>query len=49
MADISEPVAVELFDTAVNQGVHAAVKYLQGALNLLNANQKIFPDIMKDG
>jgi len=42
-------VAYELFDTAVNQGVRTASKYLQISLNLLNRDQKDWPDIKVDG
>jgi len=41
--------AIELFDTAVNQGVPTAAKYLQKSLNLLNRNQKLFDDMKVDG
>jgi lysozyme family protein len=44
-----QEVANELFDTGVNQGVRTAVKYLQEGLNLLNRNQKNYPDIVEDG
>ena len=42
-------IANELFDTGVNQGSATAVKYLQESLNLLNRNQKNYPDIQIDG
>jgi lysozyme family protein len=44
-----QSIADELFDTSVNMGVHRAVGFLQGALNLLNRNQKNYPDIIEDG
>ena len=44
-----EAIAVEMFDTAVNMGVHRAVKFLQTTLNLLNRNQKLYYDIVEDG
>ena len=44
-----QAIADELFDTAVNLGVHRAVEYLQGALNLLNRNQQNYPDLLEDG
>ncbi len=44
-----QAIAEELFDTSVNMGVHRAVVFLQGALNLLNRNQKDYPDILEDG
>ncbi len=42
-------VANELFDTGVNMGIGRAVKYLQMSLNLLNRNEKNYPDIVEDG
>lgn len=45
----SPAIAAELFDTAVNRGVHAAVVVLQQALNLLNGNQVYYQDIIEDG
>ena len=44
-----QSIAEELFDTAVNMGVHRAVTFLQESLNLLNRNQKNYPDITEDG
>jgi lysozyme family protein len=41
--------ANELFDTGVNMGVSRAVKFLQTALNVLNRNGKLYPDIEEDG
>jgi lysozyme family protein len=46
---ISQAIANELFDTAVNMGVSRAVKFLQRGLNLLNRNQLNYPDIVEDG
>lgn len=42
-------IAEELFDTAVNMGIGTASRFLQEALNLLNRNQKNFPDLKVDG
>ena len=42
-------VCSELFDQAVNLGVHAASKHIQRALNLLNNNQKHYKDLVVDG
>lgn len=44
-----QELADELFDTAVNMGVHRAVSFLQEGLNLLNRNQQSFKDILEDG
>lgn len=42
-------VAAEVFDTAVNTGVHRAVIWLQRAWNLLNRNGADYRDIVEDG
>lgn len=42
-------IANEAFDTGVNMGTVVAAKYIQEALNLLNRNQKSYPDIKVDG
>lgn len=44
-----QDIALELFDTAVNMGVGRAGKFLQQALNFLNRNEKLFPDLVDDG
>ena len=44
-----QSIADEVYDTAVNVGVHRAVGFLQGALNLLNRDEKNYPDILEDG
>jgi len=44
-----QPVAEELFDTAVNMGVSRSSKFFQQALNLLNRNQLLYPDLLEDG
>lgn len=46
---LDQDIANELFDTAVNQGLGSAIKYLQSALNLLNRNQKDYPNLPTDG
>lgn len=46
---LDQDVANELFDTGVNQGLGTAVKYFQKALNLLNRNQRDYPNVKEDG
>lgn len=46
---VSERIAYEMFDTGINQGVAAAGKYLQRALNVLNQQGSFYPDIQVDG
>lgn len=42
-------IGIELMDTAVNMGVRRAARFLQEGLNLLNRNQKSWPDLVVDG
>jgi len=44
-----QAVATEMFDTAVNMGVSRAVKFLQSALNALNRDGRLYPDLTVDG
>lgn len=45
----SQAVADELLDSAVNLGVHQAVKFLQIALNVLNRNGTAYENVVVDG
>ena len=45
----NQEIANEFFDTSVNQGVKTASKHFQKTLNLLNRNQKDYPDLVIDG
>lgn len=47
IAQVSEPIAHELFDTCVNTGIRG--QFLQRALNALNRKQRDYPDIHVDG
>lgn len=45
----SQNIANEMFDTGVNMGVGRAAKFLQKALNVLNKNGRLYPDLVEDG
>ena len=49
VAAVSPIIAIEMFDTAVNMGVHRAVKFLQTALNMQNRFGQVYADIAVDG
>lgn len=46
---LNQTVADEIYDIAINMGQATAVKMTQTALNLLNRNQKDYPDLKVDG
>ncbi len=43
------PLALHLFDIAVNMGTASAGRFLQRALNLMNRGQRLFADLPVDG
>ncbi len=45
----SQAIANEVYDNAVNMGIPTSIEYLQRTINILNRNQKIYPDIKVDG
>jgi lysozyme family protein len=49
VSELNTKVAHELFDTAVNMGTARANLFFQQALNFLNRNQIVFPDLVEDG
>lgn len=49
LAALSEEVAAEVVDTAVNMGVMRAGEFLQRSLNVLNSGGELYPDIKVDG
>lgn len=46
---VSPEVAEELFEASVNCGPGNGIKFLQRALNALNSNGRMFPDLVVDG
>ncbi|MBU0472913.1 MAG: hypothetical protein KKF62_01985 [Bacteroidetes bacterium] len=49
IADQSQSIASELFELSVHAGIARATIILQTTLNILNNNQKLYPDIDTDG
>ena len=49
VGELSNRVALELFDTGYNMGVATAAIFLQKCLNALNREQKDYPDVKVDG
>ncbi|MFI9332183.1 glycoside hydrolase family 108 protein [Kitasatospora sp. NPDC052868] len=49
IAEVSQPLALKLFDTGVNMGIGTAAKFLQRSLNALNQQQADYPDMTVDG
>ena len=49
VAELSERIAAELFDTGVNMGPAVAVTFLQRALTALNRGGADFADLVPDG
>ena len=46
---LSPDIAAELCDTGVNMGPSIASKFLQCVLNVMNNQQKLYPDLVADG
>lgn len=49
VAEISEAIGEELFDTGVNMGPAVPAKWLQQWLNVMNQRGKLYADITADG
>lgn len=47
--DMPRQLAIEMFDTSVNMGVERTIGFLQRALNVLNRNELLYPDMVEDG
>ena len=47
--DLSEMLAEEIADTGVNMGINRAAIFLQRSLNVLNNQEKYYPDLVVDG
>jgi len=47
--DMPQSLAEEMFDTSVNLGVGRTIRYLQIALNVMNRNATLYPDMVVDG
>jgi lysozyme family protein len=45
----AQDIATEMFDIGINMGVYRAAEFLQKALNVLNKNERLYPDIVEDG
>jgi len=45
----NQPLANTMFDISVNMGTSRAILFLQKALNFLNRNQQLYPDLVEDG
>lgn len=49
VAEVSQMIAAEIFDTGVNCGYSVPSKWLQQLLNVLNSQQTFYKDIAEDG
>lgn len=49
VAELSVPVAAELYDTGINMGQGVAATFFQRALNVLNRRGVDYPDVKVDG
>jgi lysozyme family protein len=49
VAALAEPIALEMFDTAVNCGTGTPVRFLQRMLNAFNVGATAYPDLTVDG
>lgn len=49
IADLSPAIALKLADIGVNMGTSRAGEYFQTILNVMNNQQKLYPDLKTDG
>lgn len=49
VAELSVPIAEEMFDTGFNAGQATVVKFLQRFLNVANRQKRDYPDMLVDG
>ncbi len=49
LTGLPQLIANEIFDTGVNQALIKSVRFFQKSLNMLNYDQKYYPDIIEDG
>lgn len=49
LASVFDALAIEVFDSGVNMGVHRSALILQCSLNILNRRGTLWPDIREDG
>lgn len=47
--DLPQEIADELFEVGVNADPLRAIRFLQNSINILNRNQKLYPDVEADG
>lgn len=47
--DLPQEISNELFESSVNVGPYQGIKFLQNSINILNRNQKLYPDVEADG
>lgn len=49
VVDVSEPIGAKLYEIGINMGTGRGVRFLQRALNSLNQEAKLYPDLVMDG
>ena len=49
IAKVNKNLAFNIFECAINQGMYYAILHFQKVLNIMNENQRRYPDIIEDG